>query len=106
MYSYRGGNQRKIILTVEQNRDQPYRMVLWGAGAAWCPQLQRKKGKVLVSVGRCKRIFVMLLVPFKCSAGNIYQFNFYILPLVGGSIFYANSNMPPLFRSSAISSRI
>ncbi|KAM9282263.1 shieldin complex subunit 2 isoform 1-T1 [Cariama cristata] len=43
VYSYRGGNQRKIILTVEQNRDQHYRMVLWGAGAAWHPHLQRKK---------------------------------------------------------------
>ncbi|KAM6348099.1 shieldin complex subunit 2 isoform 2-T2 [Alca torda] len=46
VYSYRGGNQRKIILTVEQNRDQQYRMVLWGAGAAWCPQLQRKKDHI------------------------------------------------------------
>ncbi|XP_072197103.1 shieldin complex subunit 2 isoform X1 [Excalfactoria chinensis] len=44
VYSYRGGYQRKIILTVEQNRDQHYKMVLWGAGAAWCPQLQRRKG--------------------------------------------------------------
>ncbi|XP_009575301.1 PREDICTED: protein FAM35A [Fulmarus glacialis] len=46
VYSYRGGKQRKIILTVEQNRDQHYRMVLWGAGAAWCPQLQRKKDHI------------------------------------------------------------
>ncbi|KFQ89856.1 Protein FAM35A, partial [Phoenicopterus ruber ruber] len=46
VYSYRGGNQRKIVLTVEQNRDQHYRMVLWGAGAAWCPQLQRKKDHI------------------------------------------------------------
>uniref|UniRef100_A0A8B9TGP8 Shieldin complex subunit 2 n=1 Tax=Anas platyrhynchos TaxID=8839 RepID=A0A8B9TGP8_ANAPL len=44
VYSYRGGSQRKVILTVEQSRDQHYRMVLWGAGAAWCPQLQRRKG--------------------------------------------------------------
>ncbi|NXC47904.1 SHLD2 protein, partial [Penelope pileata] len=44
VYSYRGGNQRKVVLTVEQNRDEHYRMVLWGAGAAWCPQLQRRKG--------------------------------------------------------------
>ncbi|XP_071605371.1 shieldin complex subunit 2 isoform X2 [Heliangelus exortis] len=43
VYSYRGGNQRKIIITVEQNRDQHCKMVLWGAGAAWYPQLQRKK---------------------------------------------------------------
>ncbi|XP_005153697.2 shieldin complex subunit 2 [Melopsittacus undulatus] len=46
VYSYRGGNQRKIILTVEQNRDRHYRMVLWGAGAAWCPQLQRRKDHI------------------------------------------------------------
>ncbi|XP_014795967.1 PREDICTED: protein FAM35A isoform X1 [Calidris pugnax] len=46
VYSYRGGNQRKIVLTVEQNKDQHYRMVLWGAGAAWCPQLQRKKDHI------------------------------------------------------------
>ncbi|XP_030806973.1 shieldin complex subunit 2 isoform X3 [Camarhynchus parvulus] len=46
LYSYRGGSQRKIILTVEQNRDQHYRMVLWGAGAAWYPQLQRKKDHI------------------------------------------------------------
>ncbi|XP_008641014.1 PREDICTED: protein FAM35A isoform X1 [Corvus brachyrhynchos] len=46
VYSYRGGNQRKIILTVEQTRDQHCRMVLWGAGAAWCPQLQRKKDHI------------------------------------------------------------
>lgn len=46
VYSYRGGNQRKVILTVEQNRNLHYRMVLWGAGAAWCPQLQRKKDHI------------------------------------------------------------
>ncbi|XP_065495479.1 shieldin complex subunit 2 isoform X1 [Caloenas nicobarica] len=46
VYSYRGGSQRKIILTVEQNRGQHHRMVLWGAGAAWCPQLQRKKDHI------------------------------------------------------------
>ncbi|XP_040419268.1 shieldin complex subunit 2 isoform X1 [Cygnus olor] len=44
VYSYRGGTQRKVILTVEQRRDRHYRMVLWGAGAAWCPLLQRRKG--------------------------------------------------------------
>jgi len=75
VYSYRGGNQRKIILTVEQNRDQHYRMVLWGTGAAWCPQLQRKKGKVLVPIGSCIRIFEMLIISLKCSAGNIFPFN-------------------------------
>uniref|UniRef100_A0A8C3ST40 Shieldin complex subunit 2 n=1 Tax=Chelydra serpentina TaxID=8475 RepID=A0A8C3ST40_CHESE len=46
LYSYKGEKQRKIIVTVEQIRDQHYLMVLWGAGAAWCPQLQRKKGVI------------------------------------------------------------
>ncbi|XP_043408119.1 shieldin complex subunit 2 isoform X7 [Chelonia mydas] len=46
VYSYKGEKQRKIILTVEQIRDQHYLMVLWGAGAAWCPQLQRKKDHI------------------------------------------------------------
>nr|XP_009684425.1 PREDICTED: protein FAM35A [Struthio camelus australis] len=46
VYSYKGGSQRKVILTVEQNRDQHYRMVLWGAGAAWCPQLQKRKDHI------------------------------------------------------------
>ncbi|XP_019357800.1 PREDICTED: protein FAM35A isoform X2 [Gavialis gangeticus] len=43
VYSYKGEKQRKVILTVEQIRDQPYIMVLWGAGAAWYPQLRKKK---------------------------------------------------------------
>ncbi|XP_067408596.1 shieldin complex subunit 2 isoform X2 [Emydura macquarii macquarii] len=46
VYSYKGEKQRKIILTVEQISDQHYVMVLWGAGAAWCPQLQRKKDHI------------------------------------------------------------
>uniref|UniRef100_A0A8C0HE39 Uncharacterized protein n=1 Tax=Chelonoidis abingdonii TaxID=106734 RepID=A0A8C0HE39_CHEAB len=46
VYSYKGEKQRKIILTVEQIRDQHFLMVLWGAGAAWCPQLQRKKDHI------------------------------------------------------------
>ncbi|XP_074856199.1 shieldin complex subunit 2 [Carettochelys insculpta] len=46
VYSYKGEKQRKIILTVEQIKDQHYLMVLWGSGAAWCPQLQRKKDHI------------------------------------------------------------
>ncbi|KAM9133444.1 shieldin complex subunit 2 isoform 1-T3 [Pangshura tecta] len=46
VYSYKGEKQRKIILTVEQIRDQHFLMVLWGPGAAWCPQLQRKKDHI------------------------------------------------------------
>ncbi|XP_017535169.1 shieldin complex subunit 2 isoform X2 [Manis javanica] len=43
LYSYRGQKQRKIMLTVEQAQGQYYVLVLWGPGAAWYPQLQRKK---------------------------------------------------------------
>ncbi|XP_069876875.1 shieldin complex subunit 2 isoform X1 [Dipodomys merriami] len=43
LYTYRGQKQRKIVLTVEQAQGQHYTLVLWGPGAAWCPQLQRKK---------------------------------------------------------------
>ncbi|KAK2507999.1 hypothetical protein MC885_009934 [Smutsia gigantea] len=43
LYSYRGQKQRKIMLTVEQVQGQHYVLVLWGPGAAWYPQLQRKK---------------------------------------------------------------
>ncbi|XP_033064937.1 shieldin complex subunit 2 isoform X5 [Trachypithecus francoisi] len=44
VYSYRGQKQKKVMLTVEQAQDQHYVLVLWGPGAAWYPQLQRKKG--------------------------------------------------------------
>lgn len=43
LYSYRGQKQRKVMLTVEQVQGQHYVLVLWGPGAAWYPQLQRKK---------------------------------------------------------------
>uniref|UniRef100_A0A8D0FCB8 Shieldin complex subunit 2 n=1 Tax=Strix occidentalis caurina TaxID=311401 RepID=A0A8D0FCB8_STROC len=69
VYSYRGGNQRKIVLTVEQNRDQHYRMVLWGAGAAWCPQLQRKKGVMQVKAR-------ILELKFTISTGQYKQLSF------------------------------
>ncbi|XP_010338865.1 shieldin complex subunit 2 isoform X2 [Saimiri boliviensis] len=46
VYSYRGQKQKKIMLTVEQAQDQRYVLVLWGPGAAWYPQLQRKKGYI------------------------------------------------------------
>ncbi|KAL8186865.1 UNVERIFIED_CONTAM: hypothetical protein K2H54_017060 [Gekko kuhli] len=45
-YSYRGEKQTKIILTVEQVKDQHYTLVLWGAAADYCPQLQRKKDHI------------------------------------------------------------
>uniref|UniRef100_A0A2K5U5H6 Uncharacterized protein n=1 Tax=Macaca fascicularis TaxID=9541 RepID=A0A2K5U5H6_MACFA len=34
------------MLTVAQAQDQHYVLVLWGPGAAWYPQLQRKKGYI------------------------------------------------------------
>ncbi|XP_075866314.1 shieldin complex subunit 2 isoform X3 [Microcebus murinus] len=43
LYSYRGQKQRKVMLTVEQAQGQHYVLVLWGPGAAWYPQLQKKK---------------------------------------------------------------
>ncbi|XP_021102404.1 protein FAM35A isoform X2 [Heterocephalus glaber] len=46
LYSYRGQKQRKVMLTVEQAQGQHYVLVLWGPGAAWYPQLQRKKGYI------------------------------------------------------------
>ncbi|XP_054949079.1 shieldin complex subunit 2 isoform X3 [Pan paniscus] len=48
VYSYRGQKQKKVMLTVEQAQGQHYALVLWGPGAAWYPQLQRKKGVVLI----------------------------------------------------------
>ncbi|XP_062070901.1 shieldin complex subunit 2 isoform X2 [Lepus europaeus] len=42
-YNYRGQRQRKVIVTVEQTQGQHYVLVLWGPGASWYPQLQRKK---------------------------------------------------------------
>ncbi|XP_007437799.1 protein FAM35A [Python bivittatus] len=46
MYSFKGEKQRKIILTVEQIKDQPYALVIWGDAAAQCLQLQRKKDHI------------------------------------------------------------
>ncbi|XP_003483561.2 protein FAM35A isoform X1 [Sus scrofa] len=46
LYSYRGQKQRKVMLTVEQTQGQHYVLVLWGPGAAWYPQLQRKKDSI------------------------------------------------------------
>ncbi|XP_037864868.1 shieldin complex subunit 2 isoform X2 [Chlorocebus sabaeus] len=46
VYSYRGQKQKKVMLTVEQAQDKHYVLVLWGPGAAWYPQLQRKKGYI------------------------------------------------------------
>ncbi|KAM6156961.1 shieldin complex subunit 2 [Erethizon dorsatum] len=46
LYNYRGQKQRKVMLTVEQAQGQHYVLVLWGPGAAWYPQLQRKKGYI------------------------------------------------------------
>ncbi|XP_027716322.1 shieldin complex subunit 2 isoform X4 [Vombatus ursinus] len=48
VYGYRGQKQRKIILTVEQVHDQHFILVLWGPGAAWYSEVQRKRGVVQV----------------------------------------------------------
>ncbi|XP_063163806.1 shieldin complex subunit 2 isoform X2 [Candoia aspera] len=46
MYSFKGEKQRKIILTVEQIKDQPYALVVWGEAADQCLHLQRKKDHI------------------------------------------------------------
>ncbi|XP_051837817.1 shieldin complex subunit 2 isoform X1 [Antechinus flavipes] len=43
VYGYRGQKQRKIILTIEQVQDQHFILVLWGPGAAWYSEFQRKR---------------------------------------------------------------
>ncbi|XP_039199306.1 shieldin complex subunit 2 isoform X2 [Crotalus tigris] len=46
VYSFKEEKQRKIILTVEQIKGQPYALVVWGDTAAQCLQLQRKKAHI------------------------------------------------------------
>ncbi|XP_005871199.1 PREDICTED: protein FAM35A isoform X3 [Myotis brandtii] len=57
VYSYRGQKQSKVLLTVEQAQGQHYVLILWGCGAAWYPQLQRKKGVILVKVQILELVF-------------------------------------------------
>ncbi|XP_067321737.1 shieldin complex subunit 2 isoform X2 [Anolis sagrei] len=45
-YSFKGETQRKIVITVEQIKDQNYTLVLWGALTALYPQLQRKRDHI------------------------------------------------------------
>ncbi|XP_066476009.1 shieldin complex subunit 2 isoform X2 [Tiliqua scincoides] len=45
-YSYKGEKQRKIILIIEQVKDQHYALVLWGAAAAYSPNLQKKRDHI------------------------------------------------------------
>ncbi|XP_021087198.1 shieldin complex subunit 2 [Mesocricetus auratus] len=63
LYSYRGQKQRKILLTVEQVQGQHYVLVLWGPGAAWYTQLQRKKD--------CIWEFKYLFVQRNCILENL-----------------------------------
>uniref|UniRef100_A0A8D2AM38 Shieldin complex subunit 2 n=1 Tax=Sciurus vulgaris TaxID=55149 RepID=A0A8D2AM38_SCIVU len=63
LYSYRGQKQRKVMLTVEQAQGQHYVLVLWGPGAAWYPQLQRKKDYIWE--------FKYLLVQRNCTLENL-----------------------------------
>uniref|UniRef100_A0A8C9C4N7 Shieldin complex subunit 2 n=1 Tax=Phocoena sinus TaxID=42100 RepID=A0A8C9C4N7_PHOSS len=57
LYSYRGQKQRKVMLTVEQAHGQHYVLVLWGPGAAWYPQLQRKKEVILIKAQILELVF-------------------------------------------------
>lgn len=63
LYNYRGQKQRKILLTVEQAQGQHYVLVLWGPGAAWYTQLQKKKG--------CIWEFKYLFVQRNCILENL-----------------------------------
>uniref|UniRef100_A0A8B9YYM2 Shieldin complex subunit 2 n=1 Tax=Bos mutus grunniens TaxID=30521 RepID=A0A8B9YYM2_BOSMU len=62
LYSYRGQKQRKVMLTVEQTQGQHYVLVLWGPGAAWYPQLQRKKGVILIKAQILELVFPIAAV--------------------------------------------
>uniref|UniRef100_A0AAA9T420 Shieldin complex subunit 2 n=2 Tax=Bos TaxID=9903 RepID=A0AAA9T420_BOVIN len=62
LYSYRGQKQRKVMLTVEQTQGQHYVLVLWGPGAAWYPQLQRKKGVILMKAQILELVFPIAAV--------------------------------------------
>ncbi|CAO2637919.1 Shieldin complex subunit 2 [Lemmus lemmus] len=59
LYSYRGQMQKKIVLTVEQVQGHHYVLVLWGPGAAWYTQLQRKKGVVLIKAKVSELVFTV-----------------------------------------------
>ncbi|XP_058909904.1 shieldin complex subunit 2 isoform X4 [Kogia breviceps] len=63
LYSYRGQKQRKVMLTVEQAQGQHYVLVLWGPGAAWYPQLQRKKGVILIKAQILELVFPITASP-------------------------------------------
>ncbi|XP_076980797.1 shieldin complex subunit 2 isoform X2 [Tamandua tetradactyla] len=63
LYNYRGQRQRKVVLTVEQTQGQHHVLVLWGPGAAWYPQLQRKKDYIWE--------FKYLLVQRNCMSENL-----------------------------------
>ncbi|XP_045149403.1 shieldin complex subunit 2 isoform X3 [Echinops telfairi] len=63
LYNYRGQKQRKVMLTVEQTQGQHYVLVLWGPGATWYPQLQRKKDYIWE--------FKYLFVQRNCISGNL-----------------------------------
>ncbi|CAO2637920.1 Shieldin complex subunit 2 [Lemmus lemmus] len=63
LYSYRGQMQKKIVLTVEQVQGHHYVLVLWGPGAAWYTQLQRKKD--------CIWEFKYLFVQRNCILENL-----------------------------------
>ncbi|XP_038204401.1 shieldin complex subunit 2 isoform X2 [Arvicola amphibius] len=63
LYSYRGQKQRKVVLTVEQVQGHHYVLVLWGPGAAWSTQLQRKKD--------CIWEFKYLFVQRNCILENL-----------------------------------
>ncbi|XP_036603540.1 shieldin complex subunit 2-like [Trichosurus vulpecula] len=63
VYGYRGQKPRTIILTVEQVQDQHFILVLWGPGAAWYSEIQRKRDHLWE--------FKYLLTQYNSTLGNL-----------------------------------
>ncbi|XP_063796482.1 shieldin complex subunit 2 [Pseudophryne corroboree] len=45
-YHFKGLQQQKIILTIEEVRGQMGALILWGASISWCDQIRRKMGHI------------------------------------------------------------
>uniref|UniRef100_G1Q2V2 Shieldin complex subunit 2 n=1 Tax=Myotis lucifugus TaxID=59463 RepID=G1Q2V2_MYOLU len=70
VYSYRGQKQSKVLLTVEQAQGQHYVLILWGCGAAWYPQLQRKKDFLYIG----HLFYVFPRIKNNATLGNLLLF--------------------------------
>ncbi|XP_075688402.1 shieldin complex subunit 2 [Rhinoderma darwinii] len=48
LYHFKGLQQNKIVLTVEQVKEQTSTLVLWGTCVSWCDQVHRKRDHIWV----------------------------------------------------------